>query len=112
MSDIEKQLKIKVGALRRNLKDVDVAHKEVAREQARFETCEDEDKKVQLKRVIDECASMIPLNMKRVENSSSDLEEFLAANAEEIGTLPAPEGAEKHPLVVEAAELLAAAEKL
>ena len=112
MADIEKQLKIKVGALRRNIKDVEVAHKEVAKEQARFEACADEDKKVQLKRVIEECASMIPLNQKRVENSASDLEEFLGANEEEVAALPAPEGAEKHPLVVEAAELLAAAEKM
>lgn len=109
MADIEKQLKIKVGTLRRNLKDVEVAHREVAREQARLDVEEDPDKKVQYRRVIDECASMIPINTGRVNSSAEDLEEFLAANQEEIAALAKPEGAEEHPLVKEAAELLAKA---
>jgi hypothetical protein len=116
MADLAKQLKIKAGALRRNIKDVDFAHKEVAREQKRFDEEPSEDKKVLLRRVIDECAGMIPHNMKRVENTASDLEEFLAANEDELKVaMPAPEGAEagsEHPDVAEAKKLLEAARDL
>jgi hypothetical protein len=116
MADLAKQLKIKSGALRRNIKDIDVAHKEIAREQARLDAEADEDKKVQLRRVIEECSSMLPLGMKRVQNTMNDLEEFLAGNEEELAaTLVKPAGAaadDVHPDVAEAKRLISEADAL
>ena len=102
-ADIGKQLKIKVGALRRNLNDLAYCHKEIEREQARLSGEPDDDKKLQLAKVVAECERMLPLNIKRDENTASDLEEFLAANADELP--PAVEG-KPHADVAEAAELL------
>lgn len=76
-----KQLKVKTGSLKRNVKDLEYAEKELAKEQKRlegFEAEKDEDKIRQQKKVLDETNQMIPISIQRLKATFEDVSQFSA----------------------------------
>ena len=74
-----KQVRIKTGALKRNVKDIEFAEKELAKEQERlagFEAANDEDKVRQQKKVLDETNKMIPLGIQRLKASFEEVSQL------------------------------------
>eukprot|EP00906_Rhabdomonas_costata_P004107 RCo006143 len=95
MSQAQKQLKIKSGSLKRNIKDLEAAQKEVAQETARLQkfTSEgaDEAKLKQQRNCIDEAQAQIHDCKTRITKSCADLKEFLSSNTEELQASAAEE---------------------
>jgi tubulin-specific chaperone A len=77
---VTKQLKIKTGTLKRNVKDLAFANSEVAKEEARLVKilADDPEKESQQKNVIQEARMMVPLAKNRIRTSLNELQEFLA----------------------------------
>jgi hypothetical protein len=74
-----KQLKVKVGSLKRNVKDIEYAEKELDKEGKRlaeYEAANDEDKVFQQKKVVDEFHKMIPINMQRLKTLFEEASQF------------------------------------
>eukprot|EP01006_Ploeotia_vitrea_P021747 TRINITY_DN54170_c0_g1_i1.p3 TRINITY_DN54170_c0_g1~~TRINITY_DN54170_c0_g1_i1.p3 ORF type:complete len:114 (+),score=36.79 TRINITY_DN54170_c0_g1_i1:121-462(+) len=83
-----KQLKIKGGTLRRNLKDLQMAQKEVEQEEARLAKFQQEGKEEaalkQQRAVIDDSRQMVPEARKRIAKAAGDLQTlFDAADKED-----------------------------
>lgn len=78
-SEEVKQLKIKSGGVRRNVKDLVYARSEVQKEVARLEkvTATDPDKISQQKNVIAEAEMMVPHADNRLRQAVADLSSFL-----------------------------------
>lgn len=74
-------VRLKAAALKRNMKDLEFAEKEVTREKARLETylAEASDKVPQQHKVIAEAEMMVPLARTRIERSYGELQTVLAA---------------------------------
>lgn len=95
-----KQLKVKVGSLKRNVKDIEYAEKELEKEQKRlaeYEATNDADKIFQQKKVLDEVNQMIPINNQRLKTMFEEVSQFAvdlppadasAENQQEQGFVP------------------------
>ncbi|KEG08763.1 tubulin binding cofactor A-like protein [Trypanosoma grayi] len=77
-----KALRIKVSGLKRNLKDLEFAKKEVVRETERLESIKqnDPDRVKQQENVLGEAQMMIPHSENRVRAAIKDLKDFLQEN--------------------------------
>ena len=77
---VQRNLKIKTGILKRNIKDLAFTKAEVERETLRLNkvTADDPEKISQQNNVIQEAKMMIPLAENRVRTSLQDLKDFLA----------------------------------
>jgi tubulin-specific chaperone A len=77
---ITKQVKIKTGTVKRNVKDLAFANSEVAKEEARLHKIlsDDPEKEKQQKNVIQEAKMMVPLAKNRIRTSLGELRDFLA----------------------------------
>ena len=76
-----KQLKVKTGSLKRNVKDIEYAEKELVKEQKRladFEAENDDDKVRQQKKVLDESNQMLPISIQRLKATFEDVSQFSA----------------------------------
>lgn len=109
-SESEKQMKIKLGTLKRNLKDLTYAQNEVAKEEARMSQviAADPEKENQQKNVIAEARKMIPDAQNRIRKSIVALQELLTSirDGEHVA-----EGSSLAQQIVEADDLLVTAEK-
>eukprot|EP00668_Euglena_longa_P041759 GGOE01055005.1.p1 GENE.GGOE01055005.1~~GGOE01055005.1.p1 ORF type:complete len:119 (+),score=55.28 GGOE01055005.1:24-359(+) len=86
MSQLPKQLKIKSGTLKRNLKDLEVAQREAAKELERLEKFKAEGKDgaalKQQQHCVDEAQAGVPEAKKRIVKAVEEVQEFLAQNGE------------------------------
>ncbi|KAG5470706.1 hypothetical protein LSCM1_01952 [Leishmania martiniquensis] len=75
----EKTLRIKVNALKRNLKDLEFAKREVQQELQRLDTLRESapDRIPQQTKVIDEAKMMVPHSVNRIMAAVKDLSEYL-----------------------------------
>ncbi|CAG9580436.1 tubulin binding cofactor A-like protein [Leishmania major strain Friedlin] len=75
----EKTLRIKVSALKRTIKDLEFAKREVERELQRLDTlCQsDPDRVPQQTKVVDEAQMMVPHSVNRIMASVKDLSDYL-----------------------------------
>lgn len=82
----EKALRIKVSALRRTIKDLLYAKREVERETARLEQVRstDPDRVSQQEKVIDEARMMVPHSENRIMSSVNDLLDFIEKEGHSI----------------------------
>eukprot|EP01027_Heterolobosea_sp_BB2_P027175 GEZU01042426.1.p2 GENE.GEZU01042426.1~~GEZU01042426.1.p2 ORF type:complete len:121 (-),score=57.26 GEZU01042426.1:113-475(-) len=87
--DLIKQLKIKTGAVKRGLKELQSYQKEEIRERERLRKMEEEGveegRRQQQITVIDETTQMIPNCRNRVEKSYNELKNFVTENEEAEG---------------------------
>ena len=93
--DETRQLKIKTGTLKRNIKDLLYSQKEVAKEQDRLRTFveeRDENKIHQQKKVVQESESAVPRSKERIVSSLKDLEEFMQQNNVSLSATEAADG--------------------
>lgn len=81
-----KQLRIKVGSLKRTTKDLRFAKKEVAQEEARMETIKatDPDRAPQQENVIKEAKMMVPDSQNRIRSAIKDLCDYLEKEKADI----------------------------
>ncbi|KPI90133.1 tubulin binding cofactor A-like protein [Leptomonas seymouri] len=82
----EKALRVKVNALKRTIKDLVYAKKEVERETERLEQIlkADPDRAPQQEKVIDEARMMVPHSENRIMSSVKDLSDFIEKEGESI----------------------------
>ncbi|CBZ29694.1 tubulin binding cofactor A-like protein [Leishmania mexicana MHOM/GT/2001/U1103] len=75
----EKTLRIKASALKRTIKDLEFAKREVERELQRLETLRqsDPDRVPQQTKVVDEAQMMVPHSVNRIMASVKDLSDYL-----------------------------------
>lgn len=75
----EKALRIKVSALKRTIKDLEFARREVEQETQRLESMRqgDSDRVPQQTKVVDEAQMMVPHSVNRIMASVKDLSDFL-----------------------------------
>ncbi|AYU81863.1 tubulin binding cofactor A-like protein [Leishmania donovani] len=75
----EKTLRIKVSALKRTIKDLEFAKREVERELQRLDTLRqsDPDRVPQQTKVVDEAQMMVPHSVNRIMASVKDLSDYL-----------------------------------
>jgi hypothetical protein len=110
MSQAAKQLKVKVGTLRRNLKDLDVTQREAAKEVDRLEKFRAEGKDdaalKQQQHCLDEARAGIPDAQKRIGAAAADLREFLAHHSEDPELQGAEDLTAAHDLLAQAAPAL------
>jgi|UniRef100_A0A7S4G5U4 tubulin-specific chaperone A len=87
MSAVVKQLKIKTGTLKRNIKDLEMAKKEAARELERMEKFKAENKSdtdlKQQQNCIDEAEQMIPDAKRRIAKAYDDLKQLMDKSKDE-----------------------------
>ncbi|KAH9578813.1 Tubulin binding cofactor A [Trypanosoma melophagium] len=76
---VMKALRIKVSGLKRNIKDLEFAKKEVVSETTRLETIKqnDPDRVQQQKNVLEEARMMVPHSENRVRTAIKDVKDFL-----------------------------------
>eukprot|EP00755_Sulcionema_specki_P001309 Sspe_Gene.116689::Locus_106377_Transcript_1_1_Confidence_1.000_Length_494::g.116689::m.116689/K17292/TBCA; tubulin-specific chaperone A len=77
---IAKALRVKVNVLKRVLKDLEYAEKELKQEQARLETTKEKKDDFllrQQKQVVEETKAMVPDAKRRIASAVSDLQDFL-----------------------------------
>ncbi|ORC87383.1 tubulin binding cofactor A-like protein [Trypanosoma theileri] len=76
---VMKNLRIKVSGLKRNIKDLEFAKKEVVRETTRLETIKqsDPDRVPQQQNVLEEAQMMVPHSENRIRTAIKDLRDFL-----------------------------------
>eukprot|EP00756_Hemistasia_phaeocysticola_P010032 Hpha_TRINITY_DN14982_c4_g16::TRINITY_DN14982_c4_g16_i1::g.143393::m.143393/K17292/TBCA; tubulin-specific chaperone A len=78
---VKKNLSVKSGTLKRNLKDLAYALKEVAQEEGRLEKVQsegaDEFRQKQQRQVVDEAKAMVPDARQRIARSAADLKQLL-----------------------------------
>lgn len=88
-SEDEKNLRIRMNAVKRNAKDLEVTRREVVRERERLATMEEKgaDRLTQQRNVVREGESMIPHTEGRLRAAVADLQALLDEGAVEGGEL-------------------------
>ena len=83
----ERQLTIKINALKRTVKELDSYRKEIEKEKERLQNLKasgaDDSRIRQQTEVVHESEEMIPDTKGRIENMVRDLEKFLASHADD-----------------------------
>ena len=88
VTDEQRQLKIKTGVVKRNMKDLLYSQKELTKEQdrlRRFIEEKDDDRIYQQKKVIQESESALPRSKERILSALKDLEEFMKRHCVKFG---------------------------